>query len=224
MATSSYRLHLLLAERLINGLKMIILILAHVHPPDGTFFACYRTVKYLNRHVNGLHPSAGEHRGMQRRNMWWVLLMCSVLVCVALSGCDGDDEDEVECFLVTELEPNDVFETPVYTSQAQDLGEMLFGDCFTITGDLITVDDANDGYGFLLLEEQNLAITLSHSDLNDFDVIIFDFDTGTRLATCASGLEPEVCDVGLLIGNIDVVVVPAPGSGLGNYTLDLVSF
>jgi hypothetical protein len=162
---------------------------------------------------------------MQRRSMWWVLLVCSILVFVALSGCDGDDEDEEECFLVTEFEPNDVFETPeAYVSQAQDLGEMLFGDCFVITGSFATADDVSDGYGFLLLEEQTLAITLSHSQLNDFDVLIFDFNTGTRLATCASGLEPELCDVGPLIGSIDVVVVPAPSSGLGNYTLDLISF
>ena len=162
---------------------------------------------------------------MQRRSMWGVLLVCGVLVFGALSGCDGDDEDEAECFLVTEFEPNDVFETPeAYVTQAQDVGEMLFGDCFILPGNFSPEDDVSDGYGFLLLDEQILALTLVHSPLNDFDVLLFDARTGTRLATCASGLEPEVCDVGPVIGSLDVVVVPAPGSGVGNYTLEIVSF
>jgi hypothetical protein len=162
---------------------------------------------------------------MPRRSIWGILLVCSVLVFVALSGCDEDEEDAEACFLVTEFEPNDVFETPEeYVTQAQDVGELLFGDCFILPGNFMTEDDVSDGYGFLLLEEQTLALTLAHGVVNDFDVLLFDVTTGTRLATCASGLEPELCDVGPLIGSIDVVVVPAPGSGVGNYTLEIVSF
>jgi hypothetical protein len=160
---------------------------------------------------------------MAWRSRGWVLLVCSLLVWV-VTGCDGDERDEETCFLVTELEPNDVFETPAYVTQAQEVGELRRGDCVLVSGAFGTAEDVSDGYGFLLFAAQDLALTLEHRVVADFDVLLFDTRTGIRLATCASGLEPEVCDVGPVIGSVDVVVVPAPASGGGTYTLEIVSF
>lgn len=101
-----------------------------------------------------------------------------------------------------------------YVTQAQQVGELRFGDCFLIPGTFSTADDVSNGYGFLLLDKQILSFTLAHGVVNDSDVLLFDAVTGTCLATCASGLEPELCDVGPVIGRIDVVVVPALGAAI----------
>jgi hypothetical protein len=141
-----------------------------------------------------------------------------------LFGCDDSDHDEAECLLVTELEPNDVVVTPAsYVSQAQVLGEIFPGDCFTILGDLLDEVDT-DGYGFFLFDAQTLGLTLSHSPLIDLDILLFDADTGVRITTCSTEIEPELCDVFIDVAGINVDVVVVSNFGTGNYTLDIESF
>jgi hypothetical protein len=161
---------------------------------------------------------------MQRAQWGWSVW--GLLLFLMLIGCDVEDNNDAGCFLEGELEPNDVIATPdEYVSQAQLLGEIFRGDCFSITGDLIDEVDT-DGYGFFLFEDQTLVATLFHSEIIDLEVLFFDADLGLRIARCRTTLEPETCEVFFDndSGGINVDVVVQSTSGSGSYTLEIASF
>src|SRR5262245_66613631 len=110
---------------------------------------------------------------MQWLKAWCVRLMCGVLISMTLSGCSDDDHPQDVCFLTTELEPNDVISTPdSFVTQAEVLGEIFPGDCFTITGDLFDEADT-DGYEFFIYVVQTLVATVFHDPLIGLDFILF---------------------------------------------------
>ena len=155
---------------------------------------------------------------MTRRRWWWVGIL---MIVSALGGCSGgDDNDEPPnggaCFLFGEGEPNDTLFT------AQFLDAIFVDDCFVVAGALFNVVDV-DSYRVLVQENLTLVVTLDHSPLVDFDVQLFDADTGQLILDCGLNVVPEVCTVPFVVRSrdiaVDVVVTSAVGAG--SYTLTL---
>ena len=67
-------------------------------------------------------------------------------------------------------------------------------------------------------------MTLDHSPLVDFDLQLFDADTGQLIVDCGSNVVPEVCVVPFVIHAhdiaVDVVVTSVVGAGTYTLTLD----
>jgi len=152
----------------------------------------------------------------------WVSIISVLILAGSFTGCiivdDDDDDDDGGCFLFTEQEPNDS------ELNAQILDNMFVGDCFVVDGSLFD-DFDEDSYRLFVQEDLALVVTLDHSPLVDFDVLIFDADTGELISDCGVSVVPESCTVVLsLFGSdlaVDVVVVSAGGAG--TYTLDLIA-
>lgn len=157
---------------------------------------------------------------MTRRRWWWAGIVSILMLAGALGGCDGDSDDDFDngvCFLFSEVEPND---TPL---TAQFLDDVFHDDCFIVTGRIFDVLDV-DGYGILVHESLTLVVTLEHSPLVDFDVQVFDADTGRLIQDCGVAVVPEVCVVTFVVGArdiaVDIVVTPIIGAGTYTLTLD----
>jgi len=114
------------------------------------------------------------------------------------------------------MEPNDTLLT------AQFLGDIVAGDCFVVAGDLFAVVDV-DSYRVLVQESLTLVVTLDHSPLVDFDVQLFDADTGQLILDCGINVVPEVCTVPFVVHSHDIAVdvVVTSFVGAGSYTLTL---
>jgi hypothetical protein len=158
---------------------------------------------------------------MTRTHGWWGSLAGFLLLAGVLSGCGGDDHDEEphargRCILFDEREPND---TP---PSAQILDPGFTGDCVIVEGDLFVPTDV-DTYGILIEETLTLVVTIDHSPGVDFDVLLFDADTGVLLQDCGLAVVPEVCAVsfGVPAGDLAVDVVVTSVVGAGPYTLTL---
>jgi hypothetical protein len=143
------------------------------------------------------------------------------MIAGALGGCSGGDHHEEPhdaggCLLFAELEPN---ATPL---TAQFLGEMFLDDCFVVAGSLFDLADV-DSYRVLIQESLLLVVTLDHSPLVDFDVQLFDADTGQLILDCGLNVVPEVCEVSFLVQAHDIAVdvVVFSFSGAGTYTMTL---
>ena len=155
---------------------------------------------------------------MTRRRCWWVDIL---IIAGALGGCSGGDGNGeppagAACFFFREVEPNDTLFT------AQFLDAIFVDDCFVVTGDLFTVVDV-DSYRVLVQESFTLVVTLDHSPLVDFDIQLFDADTGQLILDCGVSVVPEACTVPFVVGSRDIavdVVVTSVG-GAGSYTLIL---
>jgi hypothetical protein len=119
--------------------------------------------------------------------------------------------------LLDEQEPNDTRLT------AQFLGDLLVGDCVAVAGSLFDPLDV-DSYRVLLHESLRLVVTLDHSPLVDFDIQLFEAETGQLIMDCGSNVVPEVCAVPFGVGPqaiaVDVVVTSVAGSGTYTLTLD----
>jgi hypothetical protein len=154
---------------------------------------------------------------MTHRRWWWLGFL---VVVGALGGCGGGGHDEGPhgggCLLVQEVEPNT---TPL---TAQFLGDLVIGDCVAVAGALVDPAD-EDNYRVLLQESLTLTVTLDHSPFVDFDLQLFEADTGQLIRDCGSPTVPEVCTVPFVVpgGATAVDVVVTPVSGLGSYTLTL---
>jgi len=114
------------------------------------------------------------------------------------------------------VEPNDTLFT------AQFLDAIFVDDCFIVGGDLFTEVDV-DSYRVLVQERLTLVVTLDHSPLVDFDIQLFDADTGQLILDCGVSVVPEACTVPFVVGSRDIavdVVVTSVG-GAGSYTLIL---
>ena len=157
-------------------------------------------------------------KAMTCRRWWWVGIL---MLASALAGCSGGDGDSAPppgsgCFVFGEGEPNDTLPT------AQFLDAIFIGDCFIVDGDLFNPVDV-DGYRVLVQENLTLVVTLEHSPLVDFDVQLFDADTGQLILDCGVSVEPEVCTVPFVVVSRDIAddVVVTSVVGAGSYTLTL---
>ena len=154
---------------------------------------------------------------MTRRRWGWIGIVCILMISGALGSCGGGDHDDGNgCFLIGEREPNDTFLT------AQFLGDVLVDDCFIVNGSIFDPADV-DSYRVLIQENLTLVVTLDHSQQVDFDVQLFDADTGQLIRDCGINVVPEVCAVSFDVrsGDIAVDVVVTSFIGAGTYTLTL---
>ena len=160
---------------------------------------------------------------MIRRRWWWVSLGGLLLLVGVLGGCSGDDDDHDKghhargrCIVVGEREPNDT------TLIAQILDPGFAGDCVSVEGNLFAATDV-DTYAIVVEETLNLVVTMDHSPGVDFDVPLFNADTGELILDCGITAVPEVCVVSFVVRSrdlaVDVVVTSAVGAGA--YTLEL---
>ena len=67
-------------------------------------------------------------------------------------------------------------------------------------------------------------MTVDHSPLVDFDIQLFEAETGRLISACGSNLVPEVCVVPFAVGAgdvaIDIVITSFVGAGTYTLTLD----
>ena len=160
---------------------------------------------------------------MHRRQWWWGGVVGICLFSGAVAGCSGGGDHPAErhvsggCVVVGEQEPNDTFLT------AQFLGDMFIGDCVAVAGSLFDPADV-DSYRVFIQESLHLVVTLDHSPLVDFDLQLFDADTGQLILDCGSNVVPEVCVVPFVVHAhdiaVDVVVTSVVGAGPYTLTLD----
>ena len=158
---------------------------------------------------------------MTRERWWWSSLAGLLLLAGIVGGCGGDDHDgehhaQGRCLLFAEREPND---TPPI---AQILDPGFTGDCVVVEGDLFVPTDV-DTYGILIEETLTLVVTIDHSPGVDFDVLLFNADTGELILDCGLNVVPEVCVVPFVVGSRDLAVdvVLTSFVGAGSYTLTL---
>ena len=144
------------------------------------------------------------------------------MIAGAVGGCDGGgDDDDLpaggRCLVFGEVEPN---ATPV---TAQLLDDLFVDECVIVNGSLFDVADV-DSYRVFIQESLTLVVTLDHSPLVDFDMQLFDADTGQLILDCGIGAVPEVCVVPFAVGSrdiaVDVVVTSVIGAGTYTLTLD----
>ena len=127
---------------------------------------------------------------MRRRCWWWRSLAGLLLLAGAMGGCSGGgDHDEGHdtssvCALVGEREPN---ATPL---TAQFLGDLFVDDCVIVDGSLFDPADV-DSYRVFVQETLTLVVTIDHSPFVDFDVQLFDADTGQLIVDCGINVVPE---------------------------------
>ena len=146
-----------------------------------------------------------------------------LMIAGALGSCSGGGDHGAGrppsggCVLVGEQEPN---ATPL---TAQFLGGLIIGDCVGVAGSLFDPADV-DSYRVLVQESLSLVVTLDHSPLVDFDIQLFDADTGQLILDCGSNVVPEVCVVPFAVRShdiaVDVVVTSVVGAGTYTLTLD----
>lgn len=158
---------------------------------------------------------------MTHRQWWWGGIVGLLIIAGAVGGCDGGDHDDGlpesdVCFLFGEQEPN---ATPL---TAQFLDDVFAGDCFVVAGSLFDGADV-DSYRVFVQETLTLVVTLEHSPLVDFDVQLFDADTGQLILDCGINVVPETCVVPFAVRARDIAVdiVVTSFIGAGTYTLTL---
>lgn len=155
---------------------------------------------------------------MTRRQWWYGGLVGLLLLAGATGGCSGggDADNGAGCFLFGEVEPN---ATPL---TAQFLGDLFVDDCVAVNGNLFDPVDV-DSYRVLVQESLTLVVTLEHSPFVDFDVQLFDADTGQLIVDCGINVVPESCVVPFVVRGFDIAVdiVVTSFIGAGTYTLTL---
>ena len=158
---------------------------------------------------------------MTHRQWWYRGLVGFLLLAGVVGGCDGDDHDDdhhggAGCLLVGEREPN---ATPL---TAQFLGDLFVDDCVAVAGSLFDPVDV-DSYRILVHESLTLVVTIDHSPLVDFDVLLFDAETGQLILDCGINVVPETCVVPFVVRGFDIAVdvVVTSFVGAGTYTLTL---
>jgi len=160
---------------------------------------------------------------MTRRHWWGVDLVSILLLVGGVAGCSGDGDNHEghptssACVLVGEQEPNGTRLT------AQFLGDLLVGDCVAVAGSLFDPFDV-DSYRVLIQESLRLVVTLDHSPLVDFDIQLFEAESGQLILDCGSNVVPEVCVVPFAVGavgaTVDIVITSVVGAGTYTLTLD----
>jgi hypothetical protein len=155
-----------------------------------------------------------------RQRYWLRSVVGLLLLAGVFGGCDGGGDDEhhggAGCFLVGELEPN----ATVFT--AQFLGDLFVEECVAADGSLFDPADV-DSYRVFVQESLTLVVTLDYSPFVDFDVQLFDTETGALIFDCGINVVPEQCVVPFVVRGfaIAVDVVVTSFIGAGTYTLTL---
>lgn len=151
---------------------------------------------------------------------WWGISLLGMLLLVgAVGGCaEGDDDHggggSTGCLLFGEREPN---ATPL---TAQVLDDLFAHDCVVVRGSIFDRVDV-DSYRVFIQESLTLVVVLEHSPFVDFDVQLFDADTGALILACGLNVVPEICVVSFVIRGFDLAVdvVVTSVFGAGTYTL-----
>ena len=159
---------------------------------------------------------------MTRRRGWCGGVVAMLMLAGAMAGCagGGDHDDGPRagggCVLVGEQEPN---ATPL---TAQFLGDLFLHDCVAVAGSVVDPLDV-DSYRVLIPESLNLVVTVDHSPFVDFDLLLFDADTGQLILDCGLNVVPEVCVVPFVVLSRDIAVdvVVTSVIGAGSYTVTL---
>ena len=158
---------------------------------------------------------------MTRKRWGWGSLAGFLMLAGLFGGCDGDDHNgehhaQGRCLVFGEREPN---ATPL---TAQFLGDLFVDDCFVVEGSLFDPVDV-DSYRVFIQETLTLVVTLEHSPFVDFDVQLFNADTGELILDCGLNVVPEVCVVPFVVSSRDIAVdvVVTSFLGAGSYTLTL---
>jgi hypothetical protein len=119
--------------------------------------------------------------------------------------------------LVGEQEPNATALT------AQFLGDPFTGDCVIVEGSLFDPTDV-DSYRVLVQEDFTMVVTLDHSSRVDFDLHLFNAETGELIRACGTSIVPEICVVPFVVRGrgivVDVVVTSVIGAGPYTLTID----
>ena len=94
--------------------------------------------------------------------------------------------------------------------------------CVAVAGSLFDPVDV-DSYRVFVQESLTLVVTLDHSPFVDFDVQLFDADTGALILDCGINVLPEQCVVPFVVRGFDIAVdvVVTSFIGAGTYTLTL---
>jgi hypothetical protein len=94
----------------------------------------------------------------------------------------------------------------------------------SVEGNLFAATDA-DTYTILVEETLTLVVTVDYSPGVDFDVHLFNADTGELILDCGIAVVPEVCVVPFAVRSRaladDVVVTSVVGAGPYTLTLDV---
>src|SRR5882762_3719207 len=111
----------------------------------------------------------------------------------------------------------------IFLLAAQFLGDLFVNDCVAVAGSLFDPVDV-DSYRVLIQESLSLVVTLDHSPFVDFDIQLFDADTGQLILDCGSNVVPEVCVVPFAVRSrdiaVDIVITSVVGAGTYTLTLD----
>ena len=159
---------------------------------------------------------------MRDWHRWWRGLGSFIMIVGMLGGCSEGTQDTGAnvrdvCLLIGEREPNATALT------AQFLDDVFAAECFIVTGRIVDPLDV-DSYRILIHESLTLAVTLDHSPLVDFDLQLFDAETGQLIRDCGLNVVPEVCAVSFVVRArallVDVVVTSFLGAGSYTLTLD----
>ena len=128
---------------------------------------------------------------------------------------DGEHHARGRCVLFGEREPNDT--PPLPKSSTPGLQAIVSSSRETLLSSDV------DTYGILIEETLTLVVTIDHSPGVDFDVLLFNADTGELILDCGLNVVPEICVVPFVVGARDIAVdvVVTSFFGAGPYTLTL---
>ena len=94
----------------------------------------------------------------------------------------------------------------------------------SVEGNLFAATDA-DTYAILVEKTLTLVVTVDHSRGVDFDLLLFNADTGELILDCGLSVVPEICVVPFVVHSqdlaVDIVVTSVVGAGPYTLTLDV---
>jgi hypothetical protein len=144
-----------------------------------------------------------------------VLLLAAL---VPIAACYDDDDDCYDCGppVYVEIEPNDL------PAQANLLGTLYPGDWLAIEGRLSEIDDLLDGFSLRSGTAIQIQFALYEGVSGaDFDVCLYDPDTGQYVFCWETSAHPEAGGFSILGPGKDVHLVLSPFLGDAPYRLEL---
>ena len=138
---------------------------------------------------------------MTRRRWWWIgFLMIGEPWSVLGDDHDHEPHDNAGCFLLSEVEPNATVLT------AQFLGDLFVADCAAVAGSLL-IQPMWIVTRVFVQEPLTLIVTIDHSPFVDFDVQLFDADTGVLISLIVGiNVVPERRVVPFVVRGFDIAV------------------
>ena len=158
---------------------------------------------------------------MRHRQWWWRGMVGLLLLAGAVGGCDGDAMTMIttRAMAVSSLASGN--RTP-RRSRPSSSTICLWTIVSSWPGVSLIQPDV-DSYRVFVQETLTLVVTLEHSPFVDFDVQLFDADTGQLILDCGINVVPEGCVVPFVVRGLDIAVdvVVTSFIGAGTYTLTL---